>query len=83
MYTESETGAGSDPLVQNLLSELNCSGSEERLADCDHNGVGMVPIGCSRATVKCKNKGMEECLKKNNIMCQIPTSYVGLALINS
>ena len=43
--------------AQNLLSGLSCSGSEERLADCDHDGLNVVPTGCSRAYVQCKTEG--------------------------
>ena len=43
--------------VQNLLSGLNCSGSEEKLADCDHDEVNVVPSGCSRAYVECIMEG--------------------------
>ena len=43
--------------VPNLLSGLNCSGSEERLADCDHDGVNVVPTGCNRAFVQCITEG--------------------------
>ena len=69
-YTEfTDRVFDSDPLVQNLLSGLNCSGSEERLADCDHDGVGTIFYGCLRAAVRCKSKGMEECWKGS----QIPT----------
>ena len=43
--------------VLSLLSGLNCSGSEERLADCDHDGINVVPTGCGRAYIECKSKG--------------------------
>ena len=56
--------------MQNLLSGLNCSGSEERLADCDHDGVNIVTTGCLRAAVRCKKKGMEQCwMTKNGNNC--------------
>ena len=58
-YTEfTDRVFDSDPLVQNFLSGLNCSGSEERLADCDHDGVNIVTTGCLRAAVRCKSKGI-------------------------
>ena len=42
-----------DPDVQSLLSGVNCSGSEERLADCDHDGVDLTYTnGCSWDFVK-------------------------------
>ena len=43
--------------MQNLLSGLKCNhyGSEERLADCAHDGVDIVrSSGCARAFVICK-----------------------------
>ena len=41
--------------VQSLLAGVNCSGSERRLADCDHDGVGVIySVGCQRAFVTCK-----------------------------
>jgi hypothetical protein len=40
--------------LQSLLSGVNCSGSEKRLADCHHNGVDLVDTtGCARAFVRC------------------------------
>ena len=46
--------------MQNLLSGLKCSGSEERLADCDHDGVNVATTGCSRAYVECKTEGRHQ-----------------------
>ena len=41
--------------VQSLLAGVNCSGSERRLTDCDHDGVGVARrVGCPRAFVTCK-----------------------------
>ena len=41
--------------VQSLLAGVNCSGSERRLTDCDHDGVGVTRrFGCPRAFVTCK-----------------------------
>ena len=45
--------------VQNLLSGLNCSGSEERLVDCNHDGLNVVPSGCNRAYVECIMEGRQ------------------------
>ena len=48
------------PKLQALLSPLNCSGSEKRLVDCDHDGVGVAPTSCLRVTVRCRNNEIEE-----------------------
>ena len=48
------------PNQQALLSGLNCSGSEERLVDCDHDRVGVVPTACPHVTVRCRNNETEE-----------------------
>ena len=58
--------------VQNLLSGLNCSGLEERLADCDHDGVNIATTGCSRAYVECKAEGMNQ-----NSECTVVVIYAG------
>ncbi|CAI7994213.1 Scavenger receptor cysteine-rich domain superfamily protein [Geodia barretti] len=40
--------------LQSLLSGVNCSGSEKRLADCHHDGVDLADTtGCARAFVRC------------------------------
>ena len=40
--------------LQTLLSGVNCSGSEKRLADCHHDGVDLADTtGCGRAFVRC------------------------------
>ena len=40
--------------LQSLLSGVNCSGSEERLADCDHDGVDLGDTTlCAWAFVRC------------------------------
>ena len=40
--------------LQSLLSGVNCSGSEKRLADCHHDGVDLADTtGCGRAFVRC------------------------------
>ena len=45
--------------MQSLLSGVKCSGSEERLADCDHDGVGLGDtVGCERAYIRCLHKIM-------------------------
>ena len=42
---------------QSLLSGVNCSGSEKRLADCHHDGVDLGDTrGCKRAYVRCLYK---------------------------
>ena len=44
---------------------MNCSGSEERLADCDHDGVDLGDtVGCERAYVRCLHKIMVTTGKK-------------------
>ena len=48
------------PNLQALLSPLNCSGSEKRLVDCDHDGVGVAPTSCPRFTVICRNNETED-----------------------
>ena len=48
------------PGQQALLSPLNCSGSEKRLVDCDHDGVGVASTSCPRVTVRCRNNETEE-----------------------
>nr|CAB38028.1 scavenger receptor tyrosine kinase [Geodia cydonium] len=52
--TEKRPLMGDEARLQSLLSGVNCSGSEERLADCDHDGVDMGDTtGCARAFVRC------------------------------
>ena len=51
--------------IQNLLADVNCSGSEKRVADCDHDGVGVVGVGCQRAFVTCR-KNMSTTGKNND-----------------
>ena len=42
---------------QSLLSGVNCSGSEKRLADCHHDGVDLGETrGCKRAYIRCLYK---------------------------
>ena len=42
---------------QSLLSGVNCSGSEKRLADCHHDEVDLGETrGCKRAYVRCLYK---------------------------
>ena len=65
------------PKLQALLSPLNCSGSEKRLVDCDHDGVGVAPTSCLRVTVRCRNneteaeEGMYDCtiIHYSNFIC--------------
>ena len=42
-----------DYSIQSLLAGVNCSGSEHRLADCHHDGVGVTAISCPRAFITC------------------------------
>ena len=45
--------------VQNILSGIKCSGTEKKLADCDHDGVTVVTrTGCPRAFVTCRNNNI-------------------------
>ena len=73
--TEARPIMSDEARLQSLLSGVNCSGSEERLADCDHDGVDLGDTtGCARAFVRC--------------LKQIPTgpyiggSYITLLVIN-
>ena len=62
---------------QSLLSGVNCSGSEKRLADCHHNGVDLGETrGCKRAYVRCLYKITTGIFKILNI------SYVSYSLSN-
>ena len=57
--SETRPTGDSDRNVQSLLSGVNCSGSEERLADCDHDGVDLGhTVACDRAFVRCLHKIM-------------------------
>ena len=52
--TESRPEGDSDGNVPYLLSGIDCSGSEERLADCSHDGVNLGDTeGCEQAFVNC------------------------------
>ena len=46
--------------MHNLLSGFNCSGSEERLADCDHDRINALLTGCTQAHVDCIMEGRHQ-----------------------
>ena len=53
-FTDRRPEEDSDGNVPYLLSGIDCSGSEERLADCSHDGVNLGDTeGCELAIVSC------------------------------